>query len=88
VTQPYGKSPEARMEAAFEKGLLRDADETPNELLITAREIAANTTMMVADAEAWLSGSWDESLPRVIRQIANHSLKTIEVRNRERGIGT
>lgn len=54
-----------------------------NKLLLTAREIASNRTMRIAESNAFLRGHWDDSLPRVIRQIANHSLKTIEVLNRE-----
>jgi hypothetical protein len=88
MTHPYETSPEARMEAAIRNGLLKDADEQPNtnELLLAAREIAANTTMMTADSNAWLDGSRDHLLPGLIRRIASHSLKTIEVQNRERGL--
>jgi hypothetical protein len=76
------------MEAAIEKGLLKDADEpaATDDLLRTAREIAADTTMMAANAEAFLSGAWDDQLPRVMREIASGRLKTIELQNREQGL--
>jgi hypothetical protein len=42
--------------------------------------------MMAANAEAFLSGAWDDQLPRVMREIASGRLKTIELQNREQGL--
>jgi hypothetical protein len=56
-----------------------------NALLLTAREIASDTTMMARDSDAWLNGEWDDGLPTILRQVADHSLKTIGVLNRKDG---
>lgn len=81
------QSVEDRMLDAIRDGHLVDADVTErvkNELLKTCRQIASDTTMLKDNERAWLSGSWDTSLPRAMEEIADHRLKTIGVQNRER----
>jgi hypothetical protein len=88
MTQRYDNSVEARMDVAIERGLVRAIEQQQErDLLLACRRIASDTTMIASSSEAWLRGEWDDRLPDVIRRIANHSLKTIEVRNREEGIG-
>ncbi len=57
-----------------------------SDLLMAARDIASDTTTMARDAEEWLSGNWDHQLPRLLREIADHRLKTIGVVNREMAV--
>lgn len=62
-----------------------ESNKASNELLSTCRDIASDTTTISADADGFIHGRWDSSLPRLMRQIADHSLKTIAVRRKEKG---
>ena len=78
MTQPYEKSPEAAMERALKDGRLREEGDAPADLLKECREIAAMTTMMVRDSDAWLEGQWDHLLPNLMWQIARGYISTID----------
>lgn len=54
-----------------------DANKVANELLLTARELASQTTMMTRNSDAWLGGEWDDNLSRTLRKIASGNLKII-----------
>lgn len=61
-----------------------ETSKTNNALLLTARAIASNTTTLDQNARAWTSGQWDENLPQLLKDVADHHKKTIDVLNRER----
>ena len=50
------------------------ANKASVELLLAARHIASDTTMMNRDSDAWLEGHWDGSLAQTMREIASGSL--------------